>query len=92
MECLWSAAFLLKAPDVGRCVSIRCKCIASPTAVRLLPGEGAKRLRLICRPCLIFALTFLSRFDNASEVWASSCVACGFLASAVLHLGRPVNG
>ena len=41
---LWLAAFWLEAPDVGRCVSIGCKCIVSPTAVRLLPGEGAKGL------------------------------------------------
>ena len=42
MEWLWLAAFWLEAPDVGRCASISCKCIVSPTAVRLLPGEGAK--------------------------------------------------
>ena len=43
-EELSRVALWLKAPDVGRCVSINCKCIVSPTAVRLLPGEGAKGL------------------------------------------------
>ena len=51
---LFLAGLWLKAPDVGRCVSIGCKCIVSPTAVRLLPGEGAKGL--ICRHYLCLNL------------------------------------
>ena len=40
VDWLWWAAFSLKAPAVGRCASLGCKCIVSPTAVRSLPGEG----------------------------------------------------
>ena len=51
MEWLWSAAFWLKAPDLSGCVPLGCKCIVSPTAVRLLSGEGAKGIDLKAFSC-----------------------------------------